>query len=107
MSKIDIKITKMFKFDGEGAAKGAFSWSLNDAITFSSWRIVEGSKGLFIAAPQQKNKDKYYPLVVINNKTIFTTLAKQAIEAFEADEPKKKAKAKPKQEEFDEEDLPF
>lgn len=106
MSKIDIKITKMHKFDGEGAAKAAFSWSLNDAITFSNWRIVEGSKGLFISAPQQKNKDKYFPLIIINNKTIFTTLAKQAIEAFEADEPKK-TKTKPKEEEFDEEDLPF
>lgn len=106
MSKIDIKILRVFRFDGEGACKASFSWSLNDAITFSGWRILDGSKGLWITSPQQKSKEKYFPLITINNKSILKALTDAALEEFGKEEPKKSSKKPAKEEDF-EDDLPF
>lgn len=109
MASIDIKITKLYVFDAEGVAKATFNWSLNDAITFFNWRIVKGSKGLFISPPQQKVKEKYFGLVNITSKAIAKAVEDAALAEFKsAEKPKEKSSSsKSKKTDFDEEDLPF
>jgi len=63
-----MKIYRMNKLDSNTAGKVAAFVDLqtNDGIILKGFRLVDGSNGLFLSAPDQKGKDgKYYENVIL------------------------------------------
>lgn len=62
-SQIDLKVVRLHRFDNEDSKLKAFvDVSIGDFIV-KGFRILSGSKGLFLAMPQEQGKDgKWYSL---------------------------------------------
>ncbi|MBI1938554.1 MAG: septation protein SpoVG family protein [Ignavibacteriales bacterium] len=60
-----MKIIRMNKLDG-GKTSAFFDIQTNDNIIIKGFRLVNGSNGFFISAPDEKGKDgKYYETVTL------------------------------------------
>lgn len=63
-----MKVYRMNKLDSNSSGKVAAFLDLqtNDGIIIKGFRLVNGSNGLFLSAPDQKGKDgKYYENVIL------------------------------------------
>lgn len=68
------------KSDSKTAA--FFDIETNDRIIIKGFRLVNGTNGLFLSAPNEKGKDgKYYETVILP-KEMKEDLEKRAIEEF-------------------------
>lgn len=79
-----MKIIRMnpLKSDSGGKTAAFLDVQTKDGITLKGFRLVNGSNGLFLSAPDQKGKDgKYYETVILP-KEMKTDLEKLAIEEF-------------------------
>jgi stage V sporulation protein G len=79
-----MKIIRMnpLKSDGSGKTAAFFDIQTNDGITIKGFRLVNGSNGLFMSAPDQKGKDgKYYETVILP-KEMKSELEKMALEEY-------------------------
>jgi stage V sporulation protein G len=79
-----MKIIRMnpLKSDGSGKTAAFFDIQTNDGITIKGFRLVNGSNGLFMSAPDQKGKDgKYYETVTLP-KEMKSELEKMALEEY-------------------------
>jgi stage V sporulation protein G len=79
-----MKIIRMnpLKSDGGGKTVAFFDIQTNDGITIKGFRLVNGSNGLFMSAPDQKGKDgKYYENVILP-KEMKSELEKIALEEY-------------------------
>ena len=79
-----MKIIRMnpLKSDGGGKTAAFFDIQTNDGITIKGFRLVNGSNGLFMSAPDQKGKDgKYYENVILP-KEMKSELEKMALEEY-------------------------
>ena len=56
-SKLDIKVQRIHRMNGEGALKAFVDICINDAILIKGIRLVDGKKGLFISMPSEKAKE--------------------------------------------------
>jgi stage V sporulation protein G len=75
MNKIDNSNSKTLAF---------FDIETNDGILIKGFRVVTGSNGLFISAPDEKGKDgKYYETVILP-KEMKKQLEKMAIDEYNA-----------------------
>ena len=72
---LDFKVTRLYKFDGEGATKAICDVSIADEFLVKGFRIVEGKNGLFVGVPREQGKDgKWY-----NNVFPLTAQAREAL----------------------------
>ena len=70
------------KSDGSGKTAAFFDIQTNDGITIKGFRLVNGSNGLFMSAPDQKGKDgKYYENVILP-KEMKSELEKIALDEY-------------------------
>lgn len=70
------------KNDSGGKTSAFFDIQTNDGIIIKGFRIVNGSNGLFISAPNDKGKDgKYYDNVILPQE-MKSEVEKQAIEEY-------------------------
>lgn len=70
------------KSDSGGKTAAFFDIQTNDGIIIKGFRIVNGSNGLFVSAPNDKGKDgKYYDNVILP-KEMKGELEKMALEEF-------------------------
>jgi len=79
-----MKITRItpLKNDSGGKTKAFFDIQTNDGIIIKGFRIVDGSNGLFVSAPNEKGKDgKYYDNVILP-KEMKSEVEKMALEEF-------------------------
>lgn len=78
-----MKITRMNKIDNSNSKTLAFfDIETNDGILIKGFRVVTGSNGLFISAPDEKGKDgKYYETVILP-KEMKKQLEKMAIDEY-------------------------
>jgi stage V sporulation protein G len=79
-----MKIIRMnpLKSDGGGKTAAFFDIQTNDGITIKGFRLVNGSNGLFMSAPDQKGKDgKYYENVILP-KEMKSELEKMAVDEY-------------------------
>jgi len=78
-----MKIVRINHLTNGGKVKAFFDLQTNEGITIKGFRIVEGSKGLFVSAPNEKGKDdKYYDSVILP-KEMKEELEKLALEEYE------------------------
>lgn len=77
-----MKIFRMNKLNS-GKTLAFFDIQTDDGIILKGFRIVDGSKGKFIASPDEKGKDgKYYETVILP-KEIKDKIEKLALEEYE------------------------
>ncbi len=79
-----MKIVRMNKLDASTGGKTAAFLDIqtNDDIIIKGFRLVNGTKGLFISSPDEKGKDgKYYETVTLP-KNMKQELQKLAIEEY-------------------------
>lgn len=79
-----MKIVRMNKLENSSGGKTAafFDIETPDGIVIKGFRLINGSNGLFISAPDEKGKDgKYYEKVILP-KEMKETLGKTAIEEY-------------------------
>lgn len=63
MADLDLKVVRLHRFEGESKVKAFCDVAIGDFLV-KGFKVVEGSKGLFISMPQERSKDgKYYPSV--------------------------------------------
>ena len=61
-----MKIVRMNPLENGGKTVAFFDFQTPEKITIKGFKIVNGSKGLFISPPTEKGKDgKYYESVVL------------------------------------------
>lgn len=63
-----MKIVRMnpVQINGNDTLRAFFDVETNDNIILKGFRLMNGSKGLFISAPAEKGKDgKYYETVIL------------------------------------------
>ncbi len=72
---LDFKVTRLHRFDGDGATKAICDVAICEEFLVKGFRIVEGKEGLFVSPPREKGKDgKWY-----NNALALTAQTKQAL----------------------------
>ena len=72
---LDFKVTRLHKFDNDGATKAICDVSISDEFLVKGFRIIEGKNGLFVGVPGDKGKDgKWY-----NNVFPLTAEAREAL----------------------------
>lgn len=79
-----MKITRItpLKNDSGGKTAAFFDIQTNDGIIIKGFRIVKGSNGLFVSAPNDKGKDgKYYDNVILP-KELKSEVEKMALEEY-------------------------
>jgi stage V sporulation protein G len=79
-----MKISRMNILDNSSGGKTSafFDIQTDDGIIIKGFRIVNGTNGLFISAPDAKGKDgKYYETVILP-KEMKASLEKIALEEF-------------------------
>jgi DNA-binding cell septation regulator SpoVG len=79
-----MKIVRMnlLQNDDSGKTAAFFDIQTDDEIIIKGFRVVKGSKGLFISSPDEKGKDgKYYETVTLP-KEMKSKLEKMAIEEY-------------------------
>ena len=58
---LDFKVTRIHKFDGDGATKAMCDVAISDEFVIKGFRIIEGKNGLFVGVPREPGKDgKWY-----------------------------------------------
>ena len=63
-----MKIVRMNPLSNNGSGKTSafFDIQTSDGIIIKGFRIINGAKGMFISAPDEKGKDgKYYETVIL------------------------------------------
>ena len=79
-----MKIVRMnhLKSNSGGKTTAFFDIQTDDGITIKGFRVVNGSNGLFVSAPDEKGKDgKYYETVILPKETK-SNLEKIALEEY-------------------------
>ena len=67
-----------------GSIKAFFDLETEEGFTLKGFKIVEGSNGMFVSFPSQKNKDGEYNDTVWASKELKAELAILAIHSFES-----------------------
>lgn len=81
---MDIKVVRIFKLTGEGVLKAFVDLEIAGSILIKGIRIVNGSKGLFVAMPSEQGQDgKWYRRVSITDETLREQVNTTILEAYE------------------------
>jgi len=77
-----MKISRMNPLRGESKTAAFFDILTEEGIIVKGFRLVNGTNGLFLAAPDEKGKDgKFYDTVIVP-KEMKMELEKTAIEEY-------------------------
>ncbi|RJP69385.1 MAG: hypothetical protein C4539_07690 [Ignavibacteriales bacterium] len=77
-----MKIVRMNPLKSDSKTAAFFDIETNDRVIIKGFRLVNGTNGLFLSAPNEKGKDgKYYETVILP-KEMKEDLEKKAIEEF-------------------------
>lgn len=74
---------KFYSLPTEGSVKGICNVTLNDEFTIKGVKVVEGSKGLFMAMPSYKSGDEYKDICFPITKDGRQNLSKTVLDAYE------------------------
>lgn len=92
-----MKITRMAK--GEWSKiRAFFDLETEDGFVMKGFKLVEGSNGMFVGFPNQKNKDGEYNDTIFADKTLKQKVNQLALEHYNQGDSSK---------EKDTDDLPF
>ena len=76
-----MKISRMNQGDW-GKVKAFFDLETTDGFTIKGFKIVEGSNGLFVGFPSQKNSEGEYKDTIFADKTVKGKVNQLALEHY-------------------------
>ena len=76
-----MKISRMNKYN-KGKLRAFFDLETEDGFTLKGFKIVEGSSGLFVGFPNQKNKDGEYNDTIFASKELKQKVNQLALEHY-------------------------
>ena len=80
---IELSVTRMVKFDGEGSLKAFCDVAIGHAFVVKGLRVVEGRKGLFVSMPREQGKDaKWYDSVEAMTKEVKQEVDRVVLNAY-------------------------
>ncbi len=81
---LDFKVTRLHRFDGDGATKAICDVAISDEFLVKGFRVVEGKEGLFVGLPQEKGKDgKWYGRAMALTTQTKEALSRAVISSYE------------------------
>ena len=82
IERCTMKISRMNPLKGESKTAAFFDIQTEEEIIIKGFRLVSGTNGLFLSAPDEKGKDgKFYDKVIVP-KELKEKLEKMAIEEY-------------------------
>tara|TARA_Y100001938_G_scaffold141482_1_gene211313 strand:- start:1133 stop:1408 length:276 start_codon:yes stop_codon:yes gene_type:complete len=78
-----MKISRMNQGDW-GKVKAFFDLETTDGFTIKGFKIVEGSNGLFVGFPSQKNSEGEYKDTIFADKVLRQKVNQLAVESFDS-----------------------
>jgi len=82
--KLKVEVAGIKKLDGSGKTKAFVDVNINDAILIKGFRVVDGSKGLFIGMPGRQGSDgKWYNNISLLDDDAKDTLTTAVLGAYE------------------------
>lgn len=83
MEDNSIQVSRIYKIDGDTKLKAFVDISIGDFI-IKGFRIMQGSKGLFLGMPQEKSKDgKWYNTFYPRSKETRQSLTDLVLAAYQ------------------------
>lgn len=81
---LDFKVTRVYRFDGDGATKAICDVSVSDEFVVKGFRIVEGKNGLFVGVPRERGKDgKWYNSLLPLTESFRESLTQTVLAAYQ------------------------
>lgn len=81
---LDVEISRVHKFSGEGKLKAFVDIVLNGSILIKGLKVVNGPNGLFVSMPSEQSArdNKWYESVKCLNRDIREQVNAQVLAAF-------------------------
>jgi stage V sporulation protein G len=84
--ELEFKVTRVFRFDGNGATKAMCDVSICDQFCVKGFRIIQGKNGLFVGMPSDPGKNgKWYDSAFPLTQEARAALNKAVLTAYEAE----------------------
>lgn len=81
---LEFKVTRIHKFDGDGATKAFCDVTICDELLVKGLRVVNGKKGLFVSMPRVQAKDgKWYDNMLALTDETKKSLSEAVLAAYE------------------------
>lgn len=81
---LDFKVTRFYKFNGEGVTKAICDVVIADEFLVKGFRVIEGKNGLFVGVPREQSKDgKWYDRAFPLTASSRDILNKAVLSAYE------------------------
>ncbi len=82
-NNLNLKVERLYRFDGDGAMKAFADIVINDAVLIKGIRVLEGKKGVFVSMPKMQGKDKkWYETVKPLNDEVKNEISEVVLAAF-------------------------
>lgn len=82
---LEFKVTRLYKFDGDGATKAICDVCICDEFLVKGFRVIEGKNGLFVSVPRQPGKDgKWYNSAFPLTAPVRKALNEAVLSAYES-----------------------
>ncbi|MFA5060641.1 MAG: septation protein SpoVG family protein [Candidatus Omnitrophota bacterium] len=83
-NNINVRIARMHKVDGNNRVKAFVDMNIADLVVVKGLRVVDGPKGLFVAMPQQKGKDKkWYDTIRCLSRDVRFAISQQILDVYQ------------------------
>jgi DNA-binding cell septation regulator SpoVG len=80
---MNLKVSRIHKFTGEGKAKAAVDIIVNGEIVIKGFKVIEVEDKLIVGVPREKGKeDRWYPIIRFLTEDIREELNKVVFEAY-------------------------
>ena len=86
MERMEIKVKRLFRIEGESSLKAFADIAVNEALLIKGIRIVESKQGLFVSMPREKAKDnRWYESVRCLSPQIKDQIADEVLAAYHSE----------------------
>ena len=84
ISNVDIKVSRIYPLQTEGALRAFADIVINDALLVKGVKVLNGRAGMFVSMPQEKSKDdKWYDAVRCLNQDVRMLITTEVLQAYE------------------------
>lgn len=81
---LNFKIQRIHRLDSASSLKAFVDISINDILLIKGFRILEGSRGLFVSMPKDQGKDKkWYDTVKFLSRESRADVSQKIMEEYE------------------------
>ena len=83
ISVLDIKVSRLHKFDGDKPLKAFADITINDVILIKGIKVIDGKKGFFVSMPQEQGKNsRWYENVRCLSEDVRELIRERVLDAY-------------------------